>query len=446
MVREIISIGVGQCGVNMMEAHWESMLKEHQIGLDGMVTSSPEKNLNVAHSVYFDESIDGGYVPRGILACLDDNPINRFRSLDMANNFRQDCFISSGQSTGNNWAVGHYTRGAEKINEIMDQVRTQAENSDCLHSFHFAHSLSGGTGSGLGTLCISNVRENYPDRCLYTFAEISPTESDVVTGVYNTVLAIHQLVENTDFGGLMNSKAIEDILFRDSPGKKVTLKDINNHYQKTISGLSAGMRFPGLLNIDWRKLIVGLVPFPRLHFFSLVHSQEPIANAADSGMALATKRLVHRIFDSNYNMAGWKLLNGRNLTMATLFRGPVSTYDIENTVMSKINRNSSYFVEWIPDNLKGSFCSREESPNTVSCTGVHNSTSQQIQYKQISEQFTAMFRRKAFLHWYTGEGMDEMEFTEAESNLNDLVSEFWNGSCCEADDEEDFEGLEEEME
>ncbi len=34
---------------------------------------------------------------------------------------------------------------------------------------------------------------------------------------------------------------------------------------------------------------------------------------------------------------------------------------------------------------------------------------------------TAMFRRKAFLHWYTGEGMDEMEFTEAESNMNDLV-------------------------
>ena len=35
-----------------------------------------------------------------------------------------------------------------------------------------------------------------------------------------------------------------------------------------------------------------------------------------------------------------------------------------------------------------------------------------------------MFRRKAFLHWYTGEGMDEMEFTEAESNMNDLISEY----------------------
>ena len=44
--------------------------------------------------------------------------------------------------------------------------------------------------------------------------------------------------------------------------------------------------------------------------------------------------------------------------------------------------------------------------------------SSQELFKRISEQFTAMFRRKAFLHWYTGEGMDEMEFTEAESNMN----------------------------
>jgi hypothetical protein len=32
-----------------------------------------------------------------------------------------------------------------------------------------------------------------------------------------------------------------------------------------------------------------------------------------------------------------------------------------------------------------------------------------------------MFKRGAFLHWYTGEGMDEMEFTEAESNIQDLM-------------------------
>ena len=60
-------------------------------------------------------------------------------------------------------------------------------------------------------------------------------------------------------------------------------------------------------------------------------------------------------------------------------------------------------------------------------------------FKRVSEQFTAMFRRKAFLHWYTGEGMDEMEFTEAESNMNDLVSEYQQYQDATADIEEDFE-------
>ena len=60
-------------------------------------------------------------------------------------------------------------------------------------------------------------------------------------------------------------------------------------------------------------------------------------------------------------------------------------------------------------------------------------------FKRISEQFTAMFRRKAFLHWYTGEGMDEMEFTEAESNMNDLVSEYQQYQDATADEEGEFE-------
>lgn len=40
------------------------------------------------------------------------------------------------------------------------------------------------------------------------------------------------------------------------------------------------------------------------------------------------------------------------------------------------------------------------------------------------------FHPQAFLHWYTGEGMDEMEFTEAESNMNDLVSEYQQYQVC----------------
>jgi len=57
----------------------------------------------------------------------------------------------------------------------------------------------------------------------------------------------------------------------------------------------------------------------------------------------------------------------------------------------------------------------------------------------VSEYFTGMFRRKAFLHWYTGEGMDEMEFTEAESNMNDLVSEYQQYQDATAEEEGEFD-------
>ena len=48
-----------------------------------------------------------------------------------------------------------------------------------------------------------------------------------------------------------------------------------------------------------------------------------------------------------------------------------------------------------------------------------------------------MFKRKAFLHWYTGEGMDEMEFTEAESNMIDLIAEYQQYQEATIEDEQD---------
>ena len=127
------------------------------------------------------------------------------------------------------------------------------------------------------------------------------------------------------------------------------------------------------------------------------------------------------------------------------------------------NKNSSYFVEWIPNNIKTAVCDIPPCGLKMASTFIGNSTAIQELFKRISEQFTAMFRRKvsyshfsvsifyspfsqAFLHWYTGEGMDEMEFTEAESNMNDLVSEYQQYQEATADDEGEFEDEEEEYE
>ena len=44
----------------------------------------------------------------------------------------------------------------------------------------------------------------------------------------------------------------------------------------------------------------------------------------------------------------------------------------------------------------------------------------------------------------SGEGMDEMEFTEAESNMNDLVSEYQQYQDATAEEEGEFDEEEEE--
>ena len=95
--------------------------------------------------------------------------------------------------------------------------------------------------------------------------------------------------------------------------------------------------------------------------------------------------------------------------------------------------------QWIPNNLKCAICDIPPKGLKMSVGFCGNSTCMQEVMKRVAEQFTSMFRRKAFLHWYTGEGMDEMEFTEAESNMNDLVSEYQQYQDASAEEEGEYE-------
>jgi len=134
---------------------------------------------------------------------------------------------------------------------------------------------------------------------------------------------------------------------------------------------------------------------------------------------------------------------GSFLTAAAMFRGKIPTKQVDDQMLNVQSKNTQYFVEWIPNNIKSSVCDIPPKGLKMSTTFIGNSTSIQEMFKRVSEQFTLMFRRKAFLHWYIGEGMDEMEFTEAESNMNDLVAEYQQYQEAGPDDVVDVQGGEE---
>lgn len=150
--------------------------------------------------------------------------------------------------------------------------------------FQITHSLGGGTGAGMGTLLMSKIREEYPDRMMCTYSVVpSPAVSDTVVEVilclllysvclcslqpYNATLSVHQLVENSDETFCIDNEALYDICFRTLKLSTPTYGDLNHLVSFVMSGITTCLRFPGQLNSDLRKLAVNMGMLPILMQF-----------------------------------------------------------------------------------------------------------------------------------------------------------------------------------
>merc|ERR1719184_635573 len=96
-----------------------------------------------------------------------------------------------------------------------------------------------------------------------------------------------------------------------------------------------------------------------------------------------------------------------------MFRGRMSTKEVDEQMLNVQNKNSSYFVEWIPNNIKSSVCDIPPKGLKMATTFIGNTTAIQDMFKRVAE-----------------------EFTEAESNMNDLVSEYQQYQDATAEEEE----------
>ncbi|RXG53808.1 Tubulin beta-1 chain, partial [Armadillidium vulgare] len=289
--------------------------------------------------------------------------------------------------------------------------------------------VGGGTGSGMGTLVISKLREEYPDRIMNTFSIVpSPKVSDTVVEPYNAVLSFHQLVENTDETYCIDNEALYDICVRTLRLSTPTYGDLNHLVSLAMSGLTTCLR---------------------LHFF--MPGFAPLTARRDKDFKpMTVAELTMQMFDPRNMMCAVDPRNGRYLTVATIYRGRMSMRDVDEQMINVQSKNSEFFVEWIPHNVKTAVCDIPPRGLKMSGTFIGNSTSIQDLFRRVGDQFSAMLKRKAFLHWYTGEGMDEMEFTESEANMNDLIAEYQEYQEASADaeyeddDEDNYEDDEEE--
>ncbi|GAA5911889.1 hypothetical protein JCM5296_006636 [Sporobolomyces johnsonii] len=438
-MRELITLQCGQAGNQIATAFWEGILGEHGLDDGGHLKDGVTSEQTDRLDVFFSEAESKKYVPRGLQIDLEPSTADAIKGSKIGSLFRPSGFIFGNSGAGNNWAKGYYTEGAELVDTIMDQLRHEAEGCELLQGFQLVHSLGGGTGSGLGTLLLGKIREEYPDRMLATYSILpSPKVSETVVEPYNAVLSFHQLVEQSDLTFNFDNEALYDILKKSLKKDSPAYPDLNDLIARVMSGISQPLRFPGQLNSDLRKLGTNLVPFPRLHFFTTSYAPL-IAPGSNAYQRMKIPDITAQLFEASNQMAASDPRTGKYLTVAAYFRGRnISSREVEESMLAVHQRNPDFFVEWIPNSAQTALCSVPPADAPVAGTLISNNTCVQDLFRRTHSQFAALFKRRAFLHWYTGEGMDEMEFTEAESNMIDLVAEYQQYQEAGLDEEEEY--------
>ncbi|XP_073975139.1 tubulin alpha-8 chain-like [Rhodnius prolixus] len=455
-MREVISVHVGQAGVQLGSICWRLYCLEHGLNIDGTFIGRDQsltsanlresfEQMNVKEKTdfakngpsegfysFFSENANGNYSPRAVFLDLEPSVIDTIRRGDLKSLFLPTALLNECEDAANNYARGFYACGTKVINRMMDCIRKMAEASEKLQGFMTFHSFGGGTGSGLHALLNEHLANEYNkssvlDSAIFT----SPTLSTSVVEPYNAVLSTSRNLLNTSCVFLADNEAMYNIcqskLEIDSP----TYKNLNHLLAQTISSITASIRFQGTLNSDFTDFQTNLVPFPRIHF--PVISYAPIISEQKvSRECMSVSEMTSTCFENSNRLVKCENEQGKYMACCILYRGDVLAKDVNQAIHQIKGKKGVKFVPWSPTGFKVGIndsipCTLKDSENASSTKAVClicNTTAIKEAWSILNYKYHIMLKKRAFTHWFLGEGMDDSEFYDAQDNLLTLEQEY----------------------
>ncbi|CAE8643185.1 unnamed protein product [Polarella glacialis] len=279
-----------------------------------------------------------------------------------------------------------------------------------------------------------------------------PTNLDCRGGGIISVLCVHSLLEHTDVTIMYDNEALYDICRRSLDIERPTYTNLNRMLAQIISSLTASLRFDGALNVDLTEFQTNLVPYPRIHF--MLSSYAPIISAEKAyHEQLSVAEITMSVFEPAAMFVKCDPRHGKYMACCMMYRGDVVPKDVNASVATIKTKRTIQFVDWCPTGFKVGI--NYQPPSVVpggdlakvmrACCMISNSTAIAEVFSRCDHKFDLMYSKRAFVHHYVGEGMEEGEFSEAREDLAALEKDYEEVGIETAEGEGEEEGYGDEF-
>jgi len=327
------------------------------------------------------------------------------RCSPMGQLFRPDNFIFGRIGTGNNYAKGMFTDGVDIRDMTLEAIRKEMELCHNPSGFQMIHALGGGTGSGMGSLLMQMLKDEYPKSLLLNYTVIPSSKvSEVVVEPYNSILACPSLISNSDVTVLLDNENLYDICHQTLRLDSPILADLNFVMAKAMAGLSATYRFPSRGHVDWAAMKCVMVPSPKLHFF--LPGFAPLnSRGVQPYRTFDVQDITHQLLNGHILLGGKEFQKnlaggGRYLTALALYRGfRLREWEVERSLTGFEEKNPFLFANWMPYHFLHGMCDTPPTGMKIGASFLANHTGSRNIWGRLLKKYRKMFKRKAFLHW-----------------------------------------------
>jgi len=239
------------------------------------------------------------------------------------------------------------------------------------------------------------------------------------------------MMEHSDVAFMVDNEALYDICKRSLGIERPTYTNLNRLIAQCISSVTASLRFDGALNVDLNEFQTNLVPYPRIHFPLCAISPVVSAEAAIHE-AHTVDEITSAVFEPQNQMVKCDPRHGKYMACCLMYRGDVVPKDVNAAIKKVRGKKSIRFVDWSPCGFKVGINSQ---PVTVvpgdamasvkrSVTLISNTTAIADVLGRMDRKFDLMYAKRAFVHHYVSEGMEEGEFSEAREDLAAMEKDY----------------------